>query len=291
MTLPFMKLESSGNDVLLVDLDGQKSLPRVDYAKLAPSMLSRHHGAGARFLATIEKTDLAVGMIRAYRADGAEIPARGDVLVCVGRYLFDSGRCGAEHFTLLTSDGLREIDVITAQDFRLGLGKPRDALSKKCLDEKGSESSHVVLSGGERRIALASFRLGGHWAILFSDALQSGGLEELREICRADKRAAKARLVEVRAVSNECFIMRADRDKCYDGAYAAGAVVVASVLTGAGEREALVREGGGARYVDWDKNSGVVSVTAQALYVYEGLWYLPDEAVLPDIDENSAGGD
>jgi diaminopimelate epimerase len=276
--LSFMKLETAGNDSLLVDLESQKGAKERDYSELAPAMLARHHGAGARFLITLEKTEKGLNLARAFRADGLEIPARGDLLISAGRYLFDSGRGEAEGFSVLTMDGEQKIEVISARDFRVALGVPKDSLSGEALSDERAGKGLTVLSGGERRIALSLMRLGGPWAALISDSFKKKGHENLDALRAGDPRTARARLVEVRPVSRDSVFFKSKRGLGYNGAFAAGVSVVAAAQAGASEREAITREGGGLRYVDWDRKTGAVYVTAEALYVYEGTWYLPDGA-------------
>lgn len=277
MNLKFLKLHTAGDDVILVDRIAAEGAAHPDFQAVARAILKRRRGAGGGSLAVLEKAERHPALLRSFLPGGEEVPALNDALVCAARYLFDSGRAGTESFEILGISGPREIQVLTASEFRIPLGKPVDPVDKEeLLEGRGSEGRTVVEAGG-KRLSVAAIELGRPYAILFSADADRSDLAALQKgLSGIGKGGAEYGALAVRPVSRDTLKLVAGRNAGFDGVSAAGAALAAAALAGFCEREATVIHGQGARCADWDARSGVVSVAASAEYVFEGEWYVEE---------------
>jgi diaminopimelate epimerase len=296
LNIDFIKLHSSGSDVIVIDAESMRS-GSVDPVSLARAILKRRRGAGADALAIVDAVPLpsSVGgdgkssrvsrtaaSVKTYLPSGDAAHADADALICAARYLFDSGKAGGERFELSTPSGKRRIDVVTAVDFTVCLGKPRPSGSaSEAVDEN---IPFTVLEAGGKRVSVCAIELCRTYLALLTQDVSSGRLEEIERASGADPRGpSSARAIIIRPIARDALRIRHSAAMGWDGASAAGAALVAAVAAGSADREAAVLSQGGVRYAEWNARDGKVAVTAPAEYVYEGEWYMPDE-ISPGIE-------
>lgn len=270
---PFYKLQSLGSDVILMD-HAQLAVdaPRPDYSELARSILRRRRGVGASALAVLDKGPGGLPRVRSWNQGGEEMEDAYDSLVCAARYLFDSGKVGAETVSVETRRGTRELQVITSGDFRLNLGRPLDSEGGSPLDAN-AEIRRTVLEAGTRRLSISSVALPRAHAVLFSVDGRRADLEALESaIAGMGRRGARLQALVARPISRDALMIFPSKKGFFDGIQASAAALAASVASGFTEREAAVIHGPGIRYADWDADTGEISVTAGAQYVFEGSW-------------------
>ncbi len=274
MNLRFYKLQSAGNDYILIDHCLTAVEKKPDYPELARAILKRRSGVGGSGLILLEPIKDGPALVRAYGPDGVESAVSNDALICAARYLFDSGKVVAEGFSLATASGTRKIEVLTAKDFRIGLGKPTDPLSGRELSETQGPDNRAVLEAQGRRLSVSTVELKECYAILFSSDSRRSDLESLqRGLVSLSRKGKNYRALAVRPLSRDTLVLMAERKQVLDGIEATGAALTAAVIAGVCDREATFIQGSGIRYADWDESSGEVSVTASAQYVFEGQWY------------------
>jgi diaminopimelate epimerase len=293
VNIDFIKLHSSGSDVIVIDADSLRS-GSVDPVSLARAILKRRRGAGADALAIVDaapqsptkggqakgsRSQVRAASVKTYLPSGEAAHADADALICAARYLFDSGKAGGERFELSTPSGKRRIDVATAVDFTVSLGMPRSSGSD--ADAVDENIPFTVLEAGGKRVSVCAIELCRTYLALLTQDGNSGRLEELERASGADPRGpSSARAIIVRPIARDTLRIRHSAAMGWDGASAAGAALVAAVAAGSVDREAAVLSVGGVRYAEWNARDNKVSVTAPAEYVYEGEWYMPDEAPL-----------
>jgi diaminopimelate epimerase len=274
MNIRFIKLETAGNDHILIDLSSGAPGRKGDRHALARAILKRRRGVGGSALLVLDAHKGYPAFIRSYSPSGEETAVGNDALVCAARYLFDSGRVGTESFSLMSASGAREVQVLTAREFRITLGKPRDPTTGEELAEGRGSEGRTVLEAQGRRLAITAVELDRPYAILFSSDSNKADLESLqRSLLPLNKGGKDFCALAVRTLSRDTLALFAERDARFDGISATGAALAAAALVGFCEREATFIQGSGIRYADWDEASGTVSVTASADYVFEGEWY------------------
>jgi len=290
VNLHFIKLHSSGTDVIVVDGATLGKLP-VDGPSLARAILRRRRGAGADILAIIDpptqegakgeaqrrQAKGAAAYIACYLSTGEAAHADSDAFICAARYLFDSGRAVGERFEIAGPSGKRRVEVMTSSDFTVCLGKPRPAGADGDSSAVKDAMPFTVLEAGGKRVSVCALELGRTYVALLTQEGTSSRLDEIERATGADPRGPSSpRAIIVRPIARDTLRIRHSAARGWDGASAAGAALVAAVAAGSADREAAVLSGGGVRYAEWSSRDGKVSVTAPADYVYEGDWYMPD---------------
>ena len=93
MKLPFTKMQGCANDYIY--LDCRESGVPEQIAELSCRLSQRHFSIGADGIICIcaPETPGAHGQMRMFNADGSEGKMCGNGVRCVGKYLYDSGRC------------------------------------------------------------------------------------------------------------------------------------------------------------------------------------------------------
>ncbi len=140
MTVSFYKLQVSGDDFVLVDLDkaSHRDLSRREgaLAELAAAILDRRRGVGGRavvYAGGAPKAGAGSLPLRVFAADGREDYSGGDALLCAARWAFDSGRAGDGKIRLILPGGERTLTALDSRSFALELDGPR-ALAEAPVD-------------------------------------------------------------------------------------------------------------------------------------------------------------
>ena len=105
MRIPFLKVQGTGNDFVLVD----GRLLHADWAALAPTLCDRHFGVGSDGLLVVAESDRAPVRMRMWNPDGSEAEMCGNGLRCFVKYAVESGGVAAES----QPDGSERLSVET----------------------------------------------------------------------------------------------------------------------------------------------------------------------------------
>lgn len=109
MKLPFIKMHGLGNDYVFIDCflpETASLLAKADLPSLARRVSDRHFGIGSDGLVLILPSDDADARMRIFNADGSEAQMCGNASRCIGKYVYESGRCG-QTMRLETLSGIR----------------------------------------------------------------------------------------------------------------------------------------------------------------------------------------
>ncbi len=153
MTVSFYKLQVSGDDFILVDLDkashGDLSRREVALSDLAAAILDRRRGVGGRavvYMGGSSKASAGAIPMRVFASDGSEDYSGGDALLCAGRWAFDSGRAWYGKIRLALPAGERTLTALDSRSFALELDGPRSVRE----DEGEAVGTPIGPDGGER---------------------------------------------------------------------------------------------------------------------------------------------
>jgi diaminopimelate epimerase len=102
-TIPFVKVSACGNDFLLVDTAGMKTI--ADLSELTKRICHRHEGVGADGVEWMYPHATADVEIRLINADGSEAEISGNGTRCVAAYL--CAEQGKEKIAIQTGAGLK----------------------------------------------------------------------------------------------------------------------------------------------------------------------------------------
>jgi len=171
MNIPFIKMHGLGNDYIFLDAfrpEIKRLVDAIDIHRLAQHMSDRHTGIGSDGLVLIMPSKEADAMMRIFNADGSEAQMCGNAIRCVGKYLYESGRCPAPQMIIETLSGMHTLTIDRvengmAQLITVNMGIP---LAKPDAISLGADPRGFV-----------SVNIGNPHAVFFRDAVIS--LDEL----------------------------------------------------------------------------------------------------------------
>ena len=269
MDLSFYKLRLCDSDILLVDdLEGDGK--DRDWAGLARALLHRRRGAGADRLAVVSKPEAQL-RLRVFGPEGEGGPC-ADAALCVARFLLDSGRTGMDAVPLRISGGEIGVDILDSASLGIALGPPLGIPDGTALRPADAASRATSIEASGERFQVLPLRVGipaCDAVAVFADA---GTARARARISSSRGREAPA-VVAVRVASRGELIVSAPTNGRIDCCAAASAALAASTSMGYADREAMIRLGSGALWVEWAA-SGSLYAAARPEYVYRGefLW-------------------
>lgn len=275
MDLTFYKLRLCDSDILLVDDLAGNGRDR-DWEKAARTLLHRRRGAGADRLAVISKPEEDL-WLRVFLADGEASPC-ADAALCAARYLLDSGRSGADSVPMRIPGGELRADVLDSASLGISMGPPRSMPDDEPIGAAAAAARATSIEAAGVRYQVVPLRAGipaASAAAVFAD----GGAARARaRIASSRKEAQDASapvVVTVRVASRGELLVSAPSGGSLDCCAAAAAALAAAAAVGYSEREAMVRLGPGALWVEWAA-TGSLYVAARPEYVYRGEFHLGD---------------
>ncbi|WP_127531620.1 diaminopimelate epimerase [Paenibacillus kobensis] len=164
MNLLFSKMQSLGNDYILIDLLHQ-SFDQSALIDLAPVLCDRRMGIGADDLILLSSgvdTDYSVQIVN---PDGCEAPMCGNAMFCVSRFLHDRGAFVNDSINLSTKVGIQSVRRSESR-FILNIGQPVFAYPP-------GTTIVETLSFEEERIDLTYLQMGTFHAIVFVQDLDN----------------------------------------------------------------------------------------------------------------------
>jgi diaminopimelate epimerase len=179
MTMKFTKLQSAGNDFVLVEAGSDSR----DWMQLARDICRRNYGVGADGLLLLLPSGVADIGMRVINADGSEAEACGNGLRCLIKYAIDSGFADAKAGEILveTIAGIRKAVLIKekgkADKIQVAMGKPEfrsekipvsvEAGEGRIVDIKLITDYPLVIDGNKLMLSFVS--MGNPHAIYFQD--------------------------------------------------------------------------------------------------------------------------
>jgi diaminopimelate epimerase len=297
VTLPFYKLQLAGNGFILIDLAAlpPETAPAPDrYADIARKMCDRRFGVGATGAIFLAKDNT----IRIFGAQGSVPAEADDAYLCAARFAFDTGRVAGRKIIFKTNRDDKEIEVLGAHEFRIGVGSPFSMLAGRVIDEN---SDHLVESIERDGIKVACSALHIHEDVLvaFPQALGAITWSILAGLVQKAFPGRAVLPVIARAITSDTILARTNVKKESGCCAAAAAALVSSVCAGNAEREAVVMfEQGGDTQIDaviardrdnsrrvvvsWVTEQNELQVIGSGGYLFEGKFDVPDETARND---------
>lgn len=118
--LPFMKMHGAGNDFVVIDSRGRKS---VVTAGLAQALGDRNRGVGFDQLAEITDSDTADFGLMFWNSDGSQAGACGNATRCVSDYVMQG--LGADRVRLVTARGGLQAERLADGRVAVNMGEPQ----------------------------------------------------------------------------------------------------------------------------------------------------------------------
>jgi len=269
MNIPFIKMHGLGNDYVYVDCfpkETAEQLAKTDLLELARRMSDRHFGIGSDGLVLIMPSREADACMRIFNADGSEAQMCGNAIRCVGKYLYESGRCTNPRMFIQTKAGIRSLTLHiedgVVRAVTVNMGQPR-------------VQSDMLMRGTDP-IGFTSVNMGNPHAVFFRDTIQPEEVATLGPLISTHTHFPEGTNVEFACVRNakEMDVRVWERGSgvtlaCGTGACAAA---VAAMWHGWTERTVVVHLPGGDLDIKWTKGTDSVYMTGPATEVFRGEW-------------------
>lgn len=273
----FTKMHGIGNDYIYVNcLEENVRNPQ----ELAQQMSRRHFGVGSDGLVLICPSDVADFQMRMFNADGSESEMCGNAARCIGKYVYERELTDKTELSLLTGGGLRQlllrVEGGKVRTVQVNMGSPELAPGQIPVQLPGEIVMGYRLEMGSTTFAIHCVSMGNPHCVIFvrdPDDVDLGIWGPLLENHRIFPNRTNVEFAHV--IDREHIIMRTwergagETLACGSGACA---VLVASVLTGAANREAEITLRGGKLQVHWSPDDNQVYQEGPAEFVFDGEW-------------------
>ena len=179
-SLPFTKMQATGNDYILIDcLKAPVECPE----SLTVRLCEQHYGVGAEGVAMIGPSAVADASMRMYNRDGSEGAMGGNAIRCVGKYLHDSGIVNREDITIETASGIRKLHLYTqygqVSSVAVDMGRISfDPASLPCT-LPGPRAVDVPVEIGGQPWCVTCLSVGNPHCVVFTDRVDALDLEAL----------------------------------------------------------------------------------------------------------------
>lgn len=282
MELEFYKIHTCQNDFILVSYLYRKEAPALEwFPTIARSMCSRHLGVGANGLIVLLPGVEHPVKLLVFRPNGQPAELYNDALLCMSRYAFDSGVAGGERIAVECPTGIKTVDFIDSNHFRISIGTPRSIDDMSELHELPDRDYHKTVEVDGKKVPFTPVHLQYSAAVVFAGDTGRSKLKRLsRSMRRSPAMTDPGHPVFSRIYSkDEIEIFTWFKQEAVDYASAAGAATVSAVLNGLSDREVIAHCNKQELYVQWVQSANEVLVTSAADYIFSGSYYLEEEHV------------
>ncbi len=178
--IPFVKMQSCGNDYIVVDC---LSRGITNPNGIAVRFADRRYGIGGDGVAVILPSRTADACMRIFNPDGSEGEIGGNGLRCVGKYLYDHGIVPRRVMDIETAAGIRTVRVYTNRGVtaeasaEMGLPVFEPEKIPSTLDGERVIDRKVKIAGEEHTISLVS--MGNPHCVVFRDDVDTLNIAEV----------------------------------------------------------------------------------------------------------------
>ena len=283
--MKFTKMHGIGNDYVYVNGFTEHV---ADPADVARKVSDRHFGIGSDGLILIlppTQPGRADVRMRMFNIDGSEGEMCGNGVRCVAKYAYDHRLTRSNPMRVETGRGVLTLDLKTdaadkVQQVTVNMGEPiLDAARIPFdLNKAGATKDARVFRyeiGGEA-MEVVPVSMGNPHSVTFVDDVELLDLNRIGPL--AERHPAFPKRVNAhwaQVISPREIRMRTwERGSGITWACGTGAsaVVVAAVLTGRSERNALIHLPGGDLNIEWRQADNSVYMTGPATEVFSGEW-------------------
>lgn len=267
MTNPihFTKMHGAGNDYIYVNTIAH---PLDNPEKLSVQWSAPHTGIGSDGLVLIGRSKVADFSMRIFNKDGSEAKMCGNASRCIGKYVYEKGLTDKKEVTLETLSGVKNLRLTIAggkvEEITVDMGMPSITEKELTIEAAGKAYTGSVISMGNP-----------HFVIFVEDihtcdpATVGPLLENHPAFLPGRTNVEFAQLlnpaeIRMRVWERGSGITQA----CGTGACATTVAAIATHKTG---RTVKVVMDGGPLTIRWEKETGPVSMTGEAVIVYEGI--------------------
>ncbi len=273
--MKFTKMQGIGNDYIYLNcMQDEPANPNA----LARRISDRHFGVGSDGLVLICPAEDADFRMRMFNSDGSESEMCGNAARCIGKYVYERGLTRKTRFLMKTGAGLHTVSLKTEGDrvvsVSVTMGKPRLKPAEIPVKYPGEDARAVPVSLEKETMTAVCVNMGNPHAVFFVEDAASFPVTEIGpQIEHHPLFPERVNAEFVTVLDRKNLRMRVwergagETMACGTGACAS---LVAGVLTGRCEREAVLHLNGGDLTISWDPETGVVTQEGPAEFVFDG---------------------
>jgi diaminopimelate epimerase len=274
--MEFTKMHGLGNDFILIQ--GESKLP-TNASQLAIELCNRFFGIGADGLVYILPSEKADFMMRIINSDGSEAEQCGNAIRCVAKYVYDHGLieqtemaietlgAGAQKVQMKLKDG--KVDTV-----RVDMGAPilKGTQVPTTVDQDIVKDYPIEVDG--RLFRFTAVSMGNPHCVIYVDDAVNMDLQTWGPKLETHPMFPKKMNVEFVTVKSRGYTDMRVWERGAGPTLACGtgacATLVASVLNGLTDREAIVSLKGGDLFIEWNEQDNHVYMTGPAQEVFKG---------------------
>ncbi len=274
MSIPFTKMQGTGNDFVILDaLHGKINLAAKDIKKMA----DRHFGIGFDQLLIIEPSSTADVdfSYRIFNADGSEAEQCGNGLRCLVRYLFDNALTHKQNLKLSCRAGVVEAELDGKELIKVNMGVPMFT-PKKIPFSVEKEQLIYTLTLGDVEVRLGVISMGNPHAVICVDDLDTVDVAQVGAAISSHAlfpESINVGFMQVTQPYQACLQVyeRGSGETLSCGSGACAATVYGQKI-GILDREVNIIQPGGELIVSWAGGGNPVFLTGPAETIFKGQW-------------------
>lgn len=276
MKLPFIKMQSCGNDYIYMDCF-ENNIPSPE--SLSVYLTDRHYGVGGDGVVMIGPSRVADARMRMFNLDGSEGLMSGNAIRCVGKFLYDIRGLRKKVMTIETSSGIRTLYLTTKDDkvaqVKVNMGKAMLHPSQVPVELGGDSVIARKTNIGGTEYEITCLSMGNPHCVVFLDNVDMLDIEKIGPVFENHKlfpqrvNASFAQVLDEKTLRIRVWERGSGETMaCGTGACASA---VAAVLCGYSPRGKDIRVivKGGELTVNYTDEA--VMLTGSAETVYEGI--------------------
>ena len=274
-TIKITKMQGCGNDFVILDyLEYEKT--GLSMSDLAKKLCDRHFGIGADGMIipdtkTNGETDIAWYF---YNSDGTTAQMCGNGMRCFAKYVYDNKLVDKKTFSVKTLAGIIKPEILTDGKIKVNMGTP--ILEDEKIPFKGERIVHVK----DREFQITPVSMGNPHAIVYLDNdidIKKFEIENIGPYFENHEAFPERINTEfIQIVDRKNLNMRVwergsgETWACGTGACAS---LVATVLNGLCDDDAVLHLMGGDLHIRWDRTADTVYMEGSAVTVCSGEFY------------------
>ncbi len=272
-TLPFLKMNGLGNEIVVVDLrNSSRTFTPEEVAAVAADRVSRFD---QMMVLHAPKTTGTLSFVRIYNADGSEAGACGNGMRCVGWFLAQGG--ARDRFQVETRAGVLDTVVRNQSSITVDMGEPKFAWQDIPLAEEFRDTRAIELQVGPIDDPVlhspSVVNVGNPHAIFWVDDVEAYDLDRFGSLLENHPVFPERANISLAQVTspNSILLRTWARGACLTLACgsAACAATVCAARKRLTERKVEVTLPGGFLGVEWAANNHIL-MTGPVEFEYEG---------------------
>ncbi len=276
MDIDFYKIVTGLNDLVLINYITAPPPNPDNLPGLSRELCNRRTGVGANGVAYLFPGEEKNLKLKFFRPDGEESVLYNDALLCMSRFIFDSGMTGSA-MMVETIRGIRRVDLLDSRNFRLNMGAPLSYNLDPLLPDPDTDySSNILIE--DKSLSMVPLVLQKRGAVFLDGGEYRGRRKEIsRKLNSMKGKKESAHPVFVTIHNRDEIGIDSPLDKLNaDNASSCALGGMSGVLTGLSDKEAVIRSRHFRYYFQWDEKEKIVYLTGSADYAFSGSFYFEE---------------